>query len=369
MEETSINTCLLSSLLEILTFKHLHPKMSNYQQILRSEVVLEKYGKALAGKTGNLRFPYYVMEKSADETPFVVLITGVSDDSIAGELALQLSAADPKLLILSARAKSKVEGIKDKIKSAKPNVETRFLNMDLSDLTAVRNAVGDLKDVSQIDHLVCVAGVMFPPYSKTKDGFESQLGVNYLANFLLVKLLLPKIRAAGPDSSVVIMASSMVRQGKMHFHDFNFSDGQTYDTMVAYGQSNAARVMFVKRLGERLKVEKIRVFSIDPGAVQSGLQRHCPPGFIDQVEEWKRAGAMVDMDGKPIEIPPWTTTSEGAATVITGMVDPTIAEYNGSYLSQNAVSDHELHTHINDEGNWTKLWELSESLTQERFPL
>ena len=95
--------------------------------------------------------------------------------------------------------------------------------MDLSDLTAVRNAVEGLEDVSQIDHLVCVAGVMFPPYSRTKDGFESQLGVNYLANFLLVKLLLPKIRAAGPDSSVVIMASSMARQGKMHFDDFNFS--------------------------------------------------------------------------------------------------------------------------------------------------
>ncbi|KZN93062.1 Retinol dehydrogenase [Penicillium chrysogenum] len=323
--------------------------MSNNQQILRSEAVLEKYGKALAGKT--------------------VLITGVSDDSIAGELALQLSAADPKLLILSARAEAKVAGIQDKIKSAKPNVETRFLNMDLSDLAAVRDAVEDLKDVPHIDHLVCVAGVMFPPYSKTKDGFESQLGVNYLANFLFVKLLLPKIRAAGPGSSVVIMASSMARQGKMHFDNCNFSDGQTYDPMVAYGQSNAARVMFVKRLGKKLKAEKIRVFSVDPGAVRTGLQRHCPPGFLDQVDEWKKAGAMIDMDGKPMEIPPWTTTSEGAATVITGMIDPTIAEDNGSYLNQNAVSDHELHTHINDEGNWTKLWELSESLTKENFCL
>lgn len=152
-----------------------------------------------------------------------MLITGVSDDSIAGELALQLSTTDPKLLILGARAESRVSGIRERIKSTKPDVETRFLNLDLSDLSAVRDAVGDLKDVSHIDHLVCVAGVMFPPYSKTKDGFESQLGVNYLANFLLVKLLLPKIRAAGPDSSVVIMASSMVRQGKMHFDDFNFS--------------------------------------------------------------------------------------------------------------------------------------------------
>lgn len=35
--------------------------------------------------------------------------------------------------------------------------------------------------------------------------------------------------------------------------------------------------------------------------------------------------AMVDMDGNTYEIPPWTTTSEGAATVITAMVDPTIS--------------------------------------------
>ncbi|KAJ5494232.1 Short-chain dehydrogenase/reductase SDR [Penicillium fimorum] len=323
--------------------------MSNSQQILRSEVVLEKYGKTLAGKT--------------------VLITGVSDESIAGELALQLSAADPKLLILTARAESKVTGIQEKIRLAKPNVKTRFLKMELSDLNAVRNAVRDLDDVSHIDHLVALAGVMFPPFSKTKDGFESQLGVNYLANFLLVKLLLPKVRAAGADSSVVIMTSSIVRQGKMHFDDFNFSDGQTYDAMAAYGQSNAARVMFVKRLGEKLKNEKIRVFSVDPGAVHTGLQRHCSPEFFDQVAEWKKAGFMIDMDGKPIDIPPWTTTSEGAATVITAMVDPTIAEYNGSYLSQNAVSDHELHTHIYDEDNWTKLWKLSEDLTKEEFSL
>ena len=37
--------------------------------------------------------------------------------------------------------------------------------------------------------------------------------------------------------------------------------------MVAYGQSNAARVMFVKRLGKKLKAEKIRVFSVDPGGM------------------------------------------------------------------------------------------------------
>jgi NAD(P)-dependent dehydrogenase (short-subunit alcohol dehydrogenase family) len=35
--------------------------------------------------------------------------------------------------------------------------------------------------------------------------------------------------------------------------------------MTAYGQSNAARVMFIKALGEKLKKQKIRAFSVDPG--------------------------------------------------------------------------------------------------------
>lgn len=195
-----------------------------------------------------------------------MLITGVSPESIAGELAIQISAVNPKLLILSARSESKVTPIIDRIKEAKPNVATRFLGMDLGDLSTIHKAVENgLSDVPQIDHAVCAAGVMACPYSKTKDGFEMQFGVNYLANFLLVKLLLPKIQVAGPSSSVIILSSSAARQGKIHFDDLDFSDGETYEPMVAYSQSNVARVMFAKRLGEKLKDQGIRVFSIDPG--------------------------------------------------------------------------------------------------------
>lgn len=61
--------------------------------------------------------------------------------------------------------------------------------MDLGNLSAIRRAVDhNLQGVAQIDHLVCAAGVMASQYSKTLDGFETQLGVNYIANFLLVKL-------------------------------------------------------------------------------------------------------------------------------------------------------------------------------------
>ena len=40
---------------------------------------------------------------------------------------------------------------------------------------------------------------------------------------------------------------------------------------------------------------------------------------------------------------------------------------NGSYLNKNAVSDDELHSHIRDQQNWKRLWELSEDLIREKF--
>lgn len=156
--------------------------------------------------------------------------------------------------------------------------------MDLGELSVVRKAAEtDLADVPQIDHVVCAAGIMAPPFGRTTDGLELQLGINYLANFLLVKLLLPKVQAAGPSSSIIIVSSSAIRRAKIDFDNINFSvrfpdifdeqnltrlsaqDETKYEPMGAYGQSNVARVMFAKKLAAKVKSKGIRVYSIDPG--------------------------------------------------------------------------------------------------------
>ncbi|ETS01728.1 putative short-chain oxidoreductase [Trichoderma reesei RUT C-30] len=321
------------------------------QIILSSEFVLGRYGESLAGKT--------------------ILITGVANDSIAGELALQLSAAKPSLLILTARSESRVEPVVSKIKAKHPDVTVRFLQLDLASLADIRRAAKELDDVPKIDHLVAVAGVMVPPYQKTVDGVELQFAVNYLANFLLVKELLPKVRAAGPKSSIVICASSAVRSGSVNFDDVNYSDGETYDPIGAYGQSNAARAVFAKFLAEKLKGENIRVFSVDPGAVASGLQRNFTGEFLNQIQEMRKSVDPVlrDYDGRPYHMPPFTGASEGASTLITAMVDPTIEDASGAFLSRNAVADEQLTSWILNRENWVKLWELSEKLIGEPFAI
>ncbi|KAK1239639.1 hypothetical protein MKX07_001093 [Trichoderma sp. CBMAI-0711] len=321
------------------------------QIILSSEFVLGRYGEALAGKT--------------------ILITGVANASIAGELALQLSAAKPSLLILTARSESRVEPVVSKIKAKHPDVAVRFLQLDLASLADIRRAAKELDDVPKIDHLVAVAGVMVPPYQKTVDGVELQFAVNYLANFLLVKELLPKVRAAGPKSSIVICASSAVRSGSVNFNDVNYSDGEAYDPIGAYGQSNAARAVFAKFLAEKLKGENIRVFSVDPGAVASGLQRNFTGEFLDRIQEMRKSVDPVlrDYDGRPYHMPPFTGASEGASTLITAMVDPTIEDASGAFLSRNAVADEQLTSWILNRENWVKLWELSEKLIGEPFAI
>lgn len=66
---------------------------------------------------------------------------------------------------------------------------------DLSSLESIRQFVKQFnKEQNRLDILINNAGVMRTPYSKTKDGFEMQIGVNHFGHFLLTNLLLDKIK-------------------------------------------------------------------------------------------------------------------------------------------------------------------------------
>lgn len=67
---------------------------------------------------------------------------------------------------------------------------------DLASLKSIREFVKQFKSEQKELHiLVNNAGVMRTPEgSKTKDGFEMQLGVNHLGHFLLTNLLLDTLK-------------------------------------------------------------------------------------------------------------------------------------------------------------------------------
>lgn len=202
------------------------------------------------------------------------------------------------------------------------------------------------------------AGIMACPYSKTVDGFESQFGVNHLAHFQLVNLLLPELRAGKP-SRVIVVSSVANKMGGINFNDINWENN--YDKWAAYAQSKTANILFAKQLNKFYSNEGVQAFSLHPGIIMTNLQRHTPP------EELKAFG-MLKQDGTISEV--CKTIEQGAATSVYAALAPELINHGGEYLEDCSVSrgvniGEELWgmgIHSVNMDNANRLWRISEQL-------
>ncbi|VDL56466.1 unnamed protein product [Hymenolepis diminuta] len=80
--------------------------------------------------------------------------------------------------------------------------------IDLSSLESVRQFAERVKSRHRkIDYLINNAGIYMQPFGRTREGFERNVGVNYLGPFLLTLLLLPSIKEAGAQSEMECAAT------------------------------------------------------------------------------------------------------------------------------------------------------------------
>jgi NAD(P)-dependent dehydrogenase (short-subunit alcohol dehydrogenase family) len=122
--------------------------------------------------------------------------------------------------------------------------------VDLANLTSIRSFVEGLRSSrNSLDLLINNAAVMSPPQRQsTADGFELQLGTNYLGHFALTALLLPLLRKSS-QARVVTLSSIAARAAAIDFNDLEARQG--YKPMQAYGQSKLACLMFALELQRR----------------------------------------------------------------------------------------------------------------------
>jgi len=94
------------------------------------------------------------------------------------------------------------------------NAAVSFIHMDLAVLDSVRKAAAEVLDkTSRIDALICNAAISQTATRElTVDGFESQLGVNHMGQFLLWGLLFDRIEAS--QGRVVVVGSNAYRMAK-----------------------------------------------------------------------------------------------------------------------------------------------------------
>jgi NAD(P)-dependent dehydrogenase (short-subunit alcohol dehydrogenase family) len=230
--------------------------------------------------------------------------------------------------------------------------EVRLL--DLASLESVRAFARDWS--GPVDLLINNAGVMIPPLSRTKDGFELQFGTNHLGHFALTNLLLPNI-----TGRVVTVSSGAHRSGRIDFDDLNW-ERRRYRRWPAYGQSKLANLLFTAELQRRLTEAGSPVLSMaaHPGYAATNLQSHSDNRLVEFFMG-TLGNRLVAQDAASGALP----TLYAAVADLPGN---TFAGPSGFFGSRGAPAPCARSKAASDTEVARRLWDVSETLTGAPFP-
>ncbi|MFH8385247.1 oxidoreductase [Kitasatospora sp. NPDC018058] len=203
---------------------------------------------------------------------------------------------------------------------------TDVVPLDLASLASVREAARRVRDrYGRLDLLVNNAGVMFPPYRRTQDGFEPHFGVNHLGHFALTGLLLDLMREV-PGSRVVTVSSLAHRLAVRGARPQEARAAAGHRSVVAYGRSKLANLMFARELQLRLEDTGAATASVaaHPGVSPTGLWENGAPAWLRPVS----GVALRWLAQEP---------ARAAVPLLRAATDPLVA--GGSYLGPAGVAE------------------------------
>ena len=190
-----------------------------------------------------------------------IVITGASD-GIGAAAARQLTEHGHRVVVVG-RNPGKTAAV------AAP-LGAEFHVTDFADLSQVRSlAAGLLATHRRIDVLANNAGGIFSPVRETTDdGFELTFQVNYLAPFLLTRLLLDRLLESRAS---VLNTSSVANRlyARLDMHDLNAE--RFYSPNRAYGNAKLAQILFTRELQKRHGAQGLSAAAFHPGVVATGF--------------------------------------------------------------------------------------------------
>jgi NAD(P)-dependent dehydrogenase (short-subunit alcohol dehydrogenase family) len=199
-------------------------------------------------------------------------VTGATS-GLGLETAMALAGLGARVLVAGRDASRTASAVARVSSAAAGSGSAEPVALDLASLASVRAAVDDVgQRTDTLDILVNNAGVMAPPFSRTEDGFETQIGVNHLGHFALTAGLLPLL-VASESARVVNVSSAAHRMGSIDPDDLHFTH-RSYSAWPAYGASKLANLLFTTELARQADAagSSLVVAAAHPGYASTNLQ-------------------------------------------------------------------------------------------------
>lgn len=250
-------------------------------------------------------------------------------------------------------------------------------HVDLESLHSIRQFATKWVDNApprRLDMIILCANTMTPPGGKptiSEDGLETTWGLNYLANFHLLSILSPALRAQPPDRDVRIIFGTCAAYmgGKLPDLDPKTSASKSktstgkadFAPSAVYAASKLAvmtfAVAFQKHLTSYARPDKkpmnARVLIVDPGWTRTpGMRRFLTFGSL-----WGLALYLVTW-------PLWwlvlKSGDQGAQTFLYAAMEAQYGRGEGGYFLKECRRVNWTKKEIDDEVIQKKLWENSE---------
>lgn len=327
-------------------------EQTNYQGILQKPI----------GSGFNASSTTTEVIKGIDLTEKTAIVTG-GNTGIGLETAKTLAAAGANVIVPARdteKAKKNLQGI----------AHVTVAPMDLMDPDSIDAfAATFLASERPLHLLINNAGIMWVPLRRNKQGIESQLATNYLAQFQLTARLWTALQKAN-GARVINVSSQGHHFSPFHFEDPNFLH-RSYETLLGYGQSKTASNLFALELDNRGKHCNVRAYSLHPGSINgTELSREAPIALFQQM-------GFCDADGNilPEVAATLKTVAQGAATTVWCATSPLLNDTGGVYcedadiaaLALEPSASHGVKPYSLDQANAKRLWTLSEELTGIQF--
>jgi NAD(P)-dependent dehydrogenase (short-subunit alcohol dehydrogenase family) len=265
-----------------------------------------------------------------------IVITGAT--SGIGAVAARALAQQGARIVIVARNRERAEQTLSDLRAANPAAEHAAFYADLSRLREMKRVAEQIAAAEpKIDVLMNNAGLIAARNRLTEDGLELMFATNHMSYFVLTRLLLERLRAAG-GARIVSTASEAHRRARLDFARLQEQKGAR-----GYGTTKLCNILFTRELARRLAGTGITANCLHPGFVATRFGHDAGGALRAGIAIAKRLFAL--------------SPEEGAKTMVYLASSPDVAGCSGGYYDRCAPAEPSPAARNDEDAR--RLWELS----------